>query len=77
MNRYDLIIRPLLTEKSTILRDEKNKVSFVVNRAANRLEVSKAIEEILGVKVKKVNTMNMRGKLKRLNRFVGRRSDWK
>lgn len=77
MNRHDLIVRPLLTEKSTLLREGLNKVSFVVRPDANRKEVKKAVEETLNVKVDKVHILNVGGKEKRLNRFVGRRPDWK
>ena len=77
MNRHDLIVRPLLTEKSTLLREAHNKVSFVVRSNANRKEVKKAVEETLNVKVDKVHILNVGGKEKRLNRFVGKRPDWK
>ncbi|HIE64829.1 MAG: 50S ribosomal protein L23 [Nitrospira sp.] len=77
MNPHDLIVRPLLTEKSTSLRENYNKVCFVVRREANRREVKQAIEAILNVKVDKVHIINMIGKTKRLNRFVGKRRDWK
>lgn len=77
MNRHDLIIRPLLTEKSTSLREGLNKFSFVVRPNANRKEVKKAVEETLNVKVEKVHILNVGGKEKRLNRFVGKLPDWK
>jgi len=77
MNQFDLIIRPLVTEKSTYLREQENKVCFVVKASANRIEIKSAIEATLNVKVKKVGVLNMRGKTKRLNRFVGKRADWK
>ena len=77
MNRHDLIIRPILTEKSTALREAQNKYSFVVRRDANRQEVKRAVEEALNVKVDKVHILNVIGKEKRLNRFVGKRPDWK
>lgn len=77
MNPHDLIIRPLLTEKSTSLRETHNKFCFVVHRDANRTEVRKAVEETLNVKVKAVHLLNMIGKKKSLNRFVGKRPDWK
>ncbi|HLG23125.1 MAG TPA: 50S ribosomal protein L23 [Candidatus Manganitrophaceae bacterium] len=77
MNRHDLIIRPILTEKSTALREAENKYSFVVRRDANRQEVKRAVEEALNVKVDKVHILNVIGKEKRLNRFVGKRPDWK
>lgn len=77
MNRHDLIIRPLLTEKSTLLREGQNKFCFVVRNGVNRKEVKKAVEQTLNVKVEKVHILNVGGKEKRLNRFVGRRPDWK
>ncbi len=77
MNPHDLIVRPLLTEKSTLIREQENKVCFVVRKDANRKTVQRAVEETLNVKVKKVNILNMIGKKKRLNRFVGKRADWK
>ena len=77
MSYYDLIIRPLVTEKSTYLREQENKVCFVVRSSANRVEIKSAIEKTLNVKVKKVRVFNMIGKTKRLNRFVGKRPDWK
>ena len=77
MNVHDLILRPLVTEKSTAMREDENKVCFVVRRDANRVEIKTAIEATLNVKVKKVNVLNMTGKTKRLNRFVGKRRDWK
>ncbi len=77
MNRHDLIVRPLLTEKSTSLRETQNKFCFVVRTDANRKEVKKAVEETLNVKVDKVHILNVGGKEKRLNRFVGKRPDWK
>ncbi len=77
MNSHDLIMRPLVTEKSTAMREDENKVCFVVRREVNRVEIKSAIETTLKVKVKKVNVLNMTGKTKRLNRFVGKRTDWK
>lgn len=77
MNAHDLILRPLVTEKSTAMREDENKVCFVVRRDVNRVEIKSAIEATLKVKVKKVNVLNMTGKTKRLNRFVGKRTDWK
>jgi len=77
LNSHDVIIRPLMTEKSTFLREEANKVCFVVRRDANRKTIHQAVEETLNVKVKSVNVLNMIGKTKRMNRFVGKRADWK
>jgi large subunit ribosomal protein L23 len=66
-----------LTEKITGLREKSNTVGFVVHPEANRVQVKQAVESLLKVKVEKVNLMNVRGKMKRLGRFAGRRSDWK
>lgn len=74
---YQIIIKPLITEKSTILKEEKNHYCFEVSRNANKHQVKKAIENIFQVKVKSVRVANMRGKVKRLGRNVGKRPDWK
>ncbi len=66
-----------MTEKITGLREKSNTVGFVVHPEANRVQVKQAVESLLKVKVEKVNLMNVRGKMKRLGRFAGRRSDWK
>ncbi|MEK7703296.1 MAG: 50S ribosomal protein L23 [Nitrospirota bacterium] len=77
MNRHDIIISPLVTEKATLLRETKKQYCFVVRSDSNRTEIKKAVQETLNVKVDKVRIINMMGKKKRLNRFVGRRPDWK
>jgi len=77
VNRYGIIDCPLVTEKSTALRETYNQYSFVADARANRSEIKKAIEETLKVKVDKVRIVNVLGKTKRLNRFVGKRPDWK
>ncbi|WP_425539756.1 50S ribosomal protein L23 [Microaceticoccus formicicus] len=73
---HDIIIRPLITERSM---DDMalGKYSFQVDRRANKTEVKKAVETIFGVKVKSVNTMNMKGKTKRQGVHQGRRPNWK
>ena len=76
MNVHDIIIRPLVTEKS--MDDmEQGKYTFVVARGANKSEIKKAIEQIFDVTVERVNTMNMRGKMKRQGANQGRRPSWK
>ena len=77
MDPHDILIRPLLTEKITSLREVKNCVAFMVNRQATRLEVQRAVEKVLNVKVESVNVMNVKGKPKRQGRFVGKRPDWR
>ncbi|HHS13573.1 MAG TPA: 50S ribosomal protein L23 [bacterium] len=72
-----VIIRPLMTEKISNLQESQNKVAFMVDRDANKIEIRKVVEEKFDVKVKKVATSNIKGKLKRLGRFEGRRAGWK
>ena len=74
---YDIIIRPIITERATAGAADKKYV-FEVAKSANKIEIAKAVEEIFGVKVAKVNTLNMQGKAKRTGRFpAGRRANWK
>lgn len=82
MNSYDIIKRPIITERSMkVLTDregnEIKKYTFEVPKTVNKLEIKYAVEEVFGVKVAKVNTMNYDGKLKRMGRYVGRRASWK
>jgi large subunit ribosomal protein L23 len=77
MKLTDVIRRPLVTEKTTLLREDGKTVVFVVARDANKIDVKRAVEKLLGAKVEGVRTANTQGKLKRQGRFVGRRSDWK
>ncbi len=72
----DIIIKPIVTEKSTIQMEE-NKYTFKVDIKSNKVEIKKALEEIFGVKVKSVNTMKMKGKPKRMGVHRGYTSDWK
>jgi len=74
---HAVLVQPLLTEKITGLREKTNTVGFIVHPDANRVQIKQAVESLLKVKVEKVNVMNIRGKVKRLGRFSGRRSDWK
>lgn len=73
---YDIIIKPVVTESSMEAMEHK-KYTFKVAPKANKSEIKKAVETIFGVKVKKVNTMNITGKKKRMGANVGKRSDWK
>jgi len=74
---HSILKSHIATEKSHVIRDQQNCYVFEVDRAANKVEIRQAVEELFGVTVKKVATMNMRGKVKRLGRFVGKRSNWK
>ncbi len=75
--QHNVLIRPLLTEKITSLREKANQVGFLVKRDANRIQIKKAVESALKVRVERVNVMTMKGKTKRLGKFAGKRSDWK
>ncbi len=74
---YEIIKRPLLTEKGTVLEEEHNIYCFEVGMAANKVEIKAAIEELFDVEVATVRTLVVRGKQKRFGRRVGRRSNWK
>ncbi|MDU5083212.1 MAG: 50S ribosomal protein L23 [Bacillota bacterium] len=75
-NPHDIIIRPIITERS--MEDMADgKYTFVVDKKTNKSEVKKAVETIFGVKVEKVSTMNMLGKIKRQGIHSGKRPDWK
>jgi large subunit ribosomal protein L23 len=76
-HKREVLIQPLLTEKITGLRETANKVGFIVRSDANRIEIKRAVESVLKVRVERVNVMNVPGKMKRLGRFAGRRPDWK
>jgi large subunit ribosomal protein L23 len=72
-----VIRRPLVTEKTTVLREDGRTVVFEVARDANKIEIKRAIEKLLGAKVAEVRTALAHGKMKRQGRFQGRRNDWK
>jgi large subunit ribosomal protein L23 len=74
---YQVIKKPLVTEKANILKEKDNKVAFVVDQAANKAEIKEAVERLLKVKVLKVNVSTMQGKARRVGRNFGKRPDWK
>ncbi len=76
MDARDILIRPLITEKTTALM-ETGKYVFMVAPTANKVEIAKAVAEIFKVKVESVNTVNVLGKVKRMGRNIGKRSDYK
>lgn len=76
MEARDILIRPIVTEKSTALM-EQGKYTFRVPLVATKIQIRQAVEQIFKVKVQAVNTMRYEGKLKRMGRTQGRRSDWK
>ena len=73
----EVIVRPIVTEKTTDMGEHANRYVFEVARPANKLEIKQAVEKYFGVKVLDVHTMNVKGKPKRLGRHEGRRSNWK
>ena len=75
MEARDILIRPIVTKKSTALM-EQGKYTFRVPLAATKIQIRQAVEQIFKVKVQAVNTMRYEGKLKRMGRTQGRRSDW-
>lgn len=79
MNRrpQDILIRPLITEESSILQAEQNKYTFEVDPASTKIDIRRAVEEMFDVSVKSVRTMNVLGKDRRVGRRTGRRPDWK
>jgi large subunit ribosomal protein L23 len=77
MIQYDIIKRPVITEKTSIQKEDANQITFEVDRRANRIEIRRAIENIFKVRVANVRTMHVKGKVKRRGRIEGKRRDWK
>jgi large subunit ribosomal protein L23 len=77
MNQYDIVLRPIVTEKSSLAKDSSNQYVFEVARDANKIEIAKAVERLFKVKVVTVRVMNMEGKKRRLGKSAGKRSDWR
>ena len=82
MNANQIIRRPLVTEKSTMLREKKSEktgdiIAFEVDVKANKIQVKNAVEELFKVKVEEVRLFNVRGKIKRMGRNEGKRRDWR
>lgn len=77
MISYDIIKRPLITEKTNIQKEVNNQLTFEVDRWANRVEIKKAVEQIFNVRVAGVRTMQIKGKTKQRGRIIGKRRDWK
>jgi len=74
---YGIIIRPVITEKSTDLREKANHIVFEVADDAGKLEIKKAVETLFKVKVLAVRTVKVGGKTRRVGKHVGKKSDWK
>ncbi len=74
---HEIIRKPLITEKANDLKEQAQVVAFEVTRSANKIEIKQAVEKAFDVKVKSVNTMQFRGKVKRVGVNLGQRSNWK
>jgi large subunit ribosomal protein L23 len=77
MKLTDVIRRPLITEKTSILREDGRTIVFQVAPQANKVQIRRAVEQLLGSKVDSIRTSLAHGKVKRQGRFAGRRPDWK
>ena len=77
MTIYEVLKRPLVTEKGVTKKDEERTLCFEVAPSANKTQVRQAVEKLFGVKVEEVRTSNFEGKLRRRGKFAGYRSDWK
>lgn len=74
---HQVIVRPIVTEKSTDLQTYDNQYVFEVHKRANKIEIRKAVEMLFGVQVEKVRTMVVRGDIRRVGKFIGRKAAWK
>jgi large subunit ribosomal protein L23 len=77
MTSYEILKRPVITEKSTIQKEANNQLAFEVDRRANKVEIRRAVEQIFSVRVMDVRTIQMKGKAKRFGRTLGTRRSWK
>ncbi len=76
-DRHSIILRPVITEKSTALKEKNHEVCFEVPRSANKSEIKKAVEQLFKTKVESVRTQNKAGKIRRIGRSSGKTKDWK
>ena len=74
---YKIVIRPVITEKSTLLKEKNREVCFEVDPRANKSEIKKAAEQLFKIKVERVRIQNKRGKKRRVGRSEGRKKNWK
>lgn len=77
MNIYQVIKRPLITERSTTMQEKESKYVFVVDKKANKFQIKNAVEKLFNVDVEKITTINVKGKLRRMGQNAGYRADWK
>jgi large subunit ribosomal protein L23 len=76
-NSFNIIKKPLITEKATGIKDKENKYVFIVDKNANKNQIKKAVEELFKVTVESVHTIIMQGKIKRIGAYAGMRPDLK
>ena len=74
---YQIILEPVITEKSTLLKEVNREICFAVNPKANKIQIKEAVEKLFNVKVESVKVMNKKGKTRRVGRNVGKKKDWK
>lgn len=74
---YSIILRPVITEKSTLMKEKNREICLEVDRRANKLEIKEAAERLFNVKIESVRVMKQRGKVRRVGRNQGRTKDWK
>jgi large subunit ribosomal protein L23 len=74
---YKIILRPVITEKSTLLKERYREICFEVSPNANKIEIKAAVETLFKVKVDRVRVMSKKGKVRRVGRNVGKKKDWK
>lgn len=77
MNIFDVIKRPLVTEKTSLARELNRVIALEVARDANKIEIKEAVEKLFKVEVQQVKTVNVAGKVKRVGKHLGKRSNWK
>jgi large subunit ribosomal protein L23 len=77
MKTTDVIRRPVITEKTSIIREDDRTIVFEVAMGANKIDIRRAVEQLLGAKVHDIRTSIAHGKFKRQGRFIGQRADWK
>lgn len=77
MDMYKVIKEPYVTEKGNLQKERHNQITFRVDRRANKVEIRRAVETLFKTKVLEVNTMNLKGKRRRVGRNIGKKPDWK
>jgi large subunit ribosomal protein L23 len=77
MDLYKVVKRPLITEKANLHKELSNQIALEVDRRANKIEIRRAVETLFKTEVLEVKTINVQGKMRRVGKSRGRRSDWK